>query len=70
VPRPVCEEHLWLEQVVVKAGQAVADAKKKQDEAVKGKRKSVLLMVALREARKTERVAVYALDEHCREHKC
>jgi hypothetical protein len=70
VPRPVCEEQLRLAQMVVKAGQAVADAKTKQDEAAKEKRDSVLLVVALREARKTERVAVYALDEHLKEHKC
>ena len=70
VPRQVCEEQVRLSQVVAKAVQAVYVAKTKHDQAVKDGRDSTLSMVALGEARKTERETVAALEAHRKEHKC
>jgi hypothetical protein len=59
-----------LSQVIAKAVQAVYVAKTKHDQAVKDGRDSTLSVVALAEARKTEREAVKDLEAHRKEHQC
>lgn len=70
VASTMCPERLRLSEIVTKAVQANYAAKEEQDRAVKNKKDTASFALALARARRTESVAVAALNKHRKEHGC
>lgn len=66
----MCADRLKLSEAVTKAVQASYAAKVAQEEAVKSKQDVTPFVLAVAVARKAERDAVKALNEHRKEHRC
>jgi hypothetical protein len=70
MPVEVCEGRMRLADAVAKAAQEVHAARSEQARSVKDGAALARTTVRLARARKEERDAIAALDQHCKEHCC